>query len=43
LYGNAGQFPKATPGRDYGYPFAHFEYSFSKSGFHSPVTPNRPN
>jgi Alginate export len=39
----AGQFLKATtPGHDYGYPYAYFEYNFSKSGFHFPITPNKP-
>lgn len=40
----AGQFLKtATLGHDYSYPYAYFEYNFSKSGFHFPITPNRPN
>jgi Alginate export len=40
----AGQFLKTTtPGHDYSYPYAYVEYNFSKSGFHFPVTPNRPN
>jgi Alginate export len=40
----AGQFLKtAAPGHDYSYPYAYFEYNFSKSGFHLPITPNRPN
>jgi hypothetical protein len=40
----AGQFLNTTtPGHDYNYPYAYFEYNFSKSGFHSPITPNRPN
>ncbi len=40
----AGQFLNTTtPGHDYSYPYAYFEYNFSKSGFHSPITPNRPN
>ena len=39
----AGQFLKTTtPGHDYGYPYAYFEYNFSKSGFHFPITPNKP-
>ena len=39
----AGQFLKtATPGLDYSYSFAHLEYDFSKSGFHFPTTPNKP-
>jgi hypothetical protein len=39
----AGQFLKTTtPGHDYSYPFAFVEYNFSKSGFHFPVTPNKP-
>jgi hypothetical protein len=40
----AGQFLSTTTrGQDYGYPYAYFEYNFSKSGFHLPITPNRPN
>lgn len=41
----AGQFLKsATPGHDYSYPFAYFQYNFSKSGFHFPVNANtKPN
>ena len=40
----AGQFLKTTtPGSDYSYPYAYVEYNFSKSGFHFPVTPNKPN
>ena len=40
----AGQFLKtATLGHDYSYPYAYFEYDFSKSGFHFPITPNKPN
>lgn len=40
----AGQFLKTTtPGHDYSYPYAYFEYNFSKSGFHFPITPNTPN
>jgi hypothetical protein len=40
----AGNFLKtATPGHDYSYPYAYFQYNFSKSGFHFPVTPNKPN
>jgi len=39
----AGQFLKtATQGHDYSYPYAYVEYNFSKSGFHFPVTPNKP-
>jgi hypothetical protein len=39
----AGQFLKTTtPGNDYSYPYAYLEYNFSKSGFHFPVTPNKP-
>jgi hypothetical protein len=39
----AGQFLKTTtPGHDYSYPFAYLEYNFSKSGFHFPITPNKP-
>lgn len=38
----AGQFLKTTtPGHDYSYPYAYFEYNFSKSGFHFPITRNR--
>jgi hypothetical protein len=40
----AGQFLKTTTqGNDFGYPYAYVEYNFSKSGFHFPVTPNKPN
>jgi Alginate export len=40
----AGQFLKSTtPGHDYSYPYAYFEYNFSKSGFHFPITPNTKN
>jgi hypothetical protein len=40
----AGQFLKTTtPGQNYNYPYAYFEYNFSKSGFHFPVTPNKRN
>src|SRR5882762_10258194 len=40
----AGQFLKTTtPGHDYSYPYAYVEYNFSKSGFHFPITPNKPN
>jgi Alginate export len=39
----AGNFLKtATQGHDYSYPYAYFQYNFSKSGFHFPVTPNKP-
>ena len=39
----AGQFLRTTtPGKDYSYPFAYVEYNFSKSGFHFPITPNKP-
>jgi len=34
---------QTTPGHDYSYPYAYFEYNFSKSGFHFPVTPNKRN
>jgi Alginate export len=38
----AGQFLKTTTqGHDYSYPYAYFQYNFSKSGFHYPVTPNK--
>jgi predicted porin len=33
----------ATPGHDYSYPYAYFQYNFSKSGVHFPVTLNKPN
>jgi len=37
----AGQFLKTTtPGHDYSYPYAYFEYNFSKPRFHSPVRTN---
>jgi Alginate export len=40
----AGQFLKTvTPGYEYSYPYAYFEYNLSKSGFHFPITPNKPN
>jgi hypothetical protein len=40
----AGSFLKTTTlGHDYGYPYAYFQYNFSKSGFHVPVTPSKPN
>jgi hypothetical protein len=40
----AGQFLKTTTGgNDYTYPYAYFQYNFSKSGFHFPVRTNRPN
>ena len=40
----AGQFlDTTTRGHDYSYPYAYFEYNFSKTGFHFPVTPNTRN
>jgi hypothetical protein len=40
----AGQFLKTTTqGNDFSYPYAYLEYNFSKSGFHFPITPNKPN
>jgi Alginate export len=40
----AGQFLETTtPGHDYSYPYAYFEYNFSKSGFHFPIMPNKRN
>jgi hypothetical protein len=40
----AGEFLKTTTqGHGYTYPYAYFQYNFSKSGFHLPVTPNKPN
>ena len=39
----AGQFLKTTTQRhDYSCPFAYLEYNFSKSGFHFPITPSKP-
>ena len=39
----AGQFLQTTTrAHDYSYPYAYVEYNFSKSGFHFPVTPNKP-
>jgi hypothetical protein len=39
----AGQFLRtATQGHDYDYPYAYVEYNFSKSGFHFPITTNKP-
>jgi len=39
-----GQFLNTTTrGQNYSYPYAYFEYNFSKSGFHFPITPNKPN
>jgi hypothetical protein len=39
----AGQFLKTTTqGNDYSYPYGYVEYNFSKSGFHFPITPNKP-
>jgi hypothetical protein len=38
----AGQFLKTTtPGRDYSYPYAYFQYNFSRSGFHYPVSSHK--
>ena len=40
----AGQFLRSNAaGKDYSYPYAYFEYNFSKSGFHFPVRTNQPN
>jgi hypothetical protein len=41
----AGEFLKTTtPGHDYSYPFAYFQYNFSNSGVHFPVNANtKPN
>jgi hypothetical protein len=40
----AGQFLRTTTqGHDYSYRYAYVEYNFSKSGFHFPITPNKPN
>ncbi len=33
----------ATAGHDYQYPYAYFQYNFTKSGFHFPITINQPN
>jgi hypothetical protein len=39
----AGEFlTTTTPGHDYSYPFAYFQYNFSKSGFHYPVSSHKP-
>jgi hypothetical protein len=39
----AGKFLETTtPGHDYSYPYAYVEYNFSRSGFHFPITPNKP-
>jgi hypothetical protein len=32
-----------TPGHDYSYPYAYFQYNFTKSAFHFPVRTNQPN
>jgi hypothetical protein len=38
----AGQFLQTTTGgHDYSYPYAYFQYDFSKPGFHYPVGPNK--
>jgi hypothetical protein len=38
----AGQFLNTTtPGHDSSYPYAYFQYNFSKSGFHYPVKGNK--
>lgn len=40
----SGQFLKiTTAGNDYSYPYAYFEYNFSKSGFHFPIKPDQRN
>ena len=40
----AGQFlNQTTSAHDYSYPYAYFEYNFSKSGFHFPIAPNKRN
>ena len=39
----AGAFLETTtPGHDYSYPYAYFEYNFSKSGFHFPASSKPP-
>jgi Alginate export len=39
----AGQFLKTTTsGHDYSYPYAYFQYNFSKSGFHFPASSKPP-
>jgi hypothetical protein len=39
----AGQFLKTTtPGHNYTYPYAYFEYNFSRSGFHFPASSKPP-
>jgi hypothetical protein len=38
-----GQFLRtAAQGNDYSYPYAYLEYNFSKSGFHFPITRDKP-
>jgi hypothetical protein len=32
-----------TPGHDYSYLYAYFEYNFSEAGFYFPITPNNAN
>ena len=32
-----------TAGHDYQYPYAYFQYNFTKSAFHFPITTNQPN
>jgi Alginate export len=40
----AGQFLRTTTsGNNYQYPYAYFQYNFSKSGFHYPINSNKPN
>jgi hypothetical protein len=40
----AGSFLKTTtPGHDYQYPYAYFQYNFTKSAFHFPIFTNQPN
>jgi Alginate export len=39
----AGPFLRTTTaGHDYQYPYAYFQYNFTKSGFHFPVSTNQP-
>jgi Alginate export len=39
----AGSFLKTTtPGHDYQYPYAYFQYNFTKSAFHFPIFTNQP-
>ena len=39
----AGSFLTTTAGNDFQYPYAYFQYNFTKSGFHFPISTNQPN